>query len=317
MKKKFTYPSVTIVTSTFNRAPVLRQTILGVLKLKYPKPVRMIVINDGSKDQTREVMKEFSRNKKIEFIDNEKELGPSTCRNMGYKRSKTEWTVLIDDDTIPNTDFLLKLMAQATSKKIGMISSYIPYGGNATAYLTKALKEVGYYDESFFLYREDTDLGFRILDRGYEMRYAPTAHYFHNHELEVPKSFFAFVKHALYRVQFHQKDALLFKKHPKRAGEFLDVQYGFLVNPASDFGLATGNWKKLLRKQYGPEGKDFPIEKDEFDEFGLSSPRGLTYLKNKSLLHSIIIILGGLAYVVAVKLARLYGTIKYRSPLLL
>lgn len=45
----------------------------------------------------------------------------------------------------------------------------------------KALKEVGYFDERFFLYFEDTDLCRRFWKKNWQVIYYPEAHIIHNH----------------------------------------------------------------------------------------------------------------------------------------
>lgn len=49
----------------------------------------------------------------------------------------------------------------------------------AALYRTKALKEVGLFDEEFFLINEDVDLSFRLQARGYRCIYVPEAVVYH------------------------------------------------------------------------------------------------------------------------------------------
>jgi hypothetical protein len=91
---------------------------------------------------------------------------------------------------------------------------------------------------------------------------------------------------------------LLFKKHPKLASEFLNVKFGFLVSPLSDFKVVANLW----------EGSSKKME--------LSSPRGIIFINNKTPLHTILIILSGIVYVIAVKLFRLLGSIKFGKLLI-
>jgi hypothetical protein len=90
---------------------------------------------------------------------------------------------------------------------------------------------------------------------------------------------------------------LLFKKHPVLGKKFLDVRLGFIVNPVKDFRVATGTWASGV-------------------SYSLSSPRGITYLENKTPLHAVLIFFGGLAWVTALKIVRLYGSIKFKKLLL-
>ncbi len=53
--------------------------------------------------------------------------------------------------------------------------------GAAVAFRTAAIREVGFFDEDFFLYYEDCDLSWRLRARGYAVRYEPTAVVRHIH----------------------------------------------------------------------------------------------------------------------------------------
>jgi len=91
---------------------------------------------------------------------------------------------------------------------------------------------------------------------------------------------------------------LLYKKHPNDlTREFLDIKFGFLVNPATDFNLATGRWR-------GKGG------------FEVSSPRGIKFIENKTPLHFLAILFLGTCYMLALKLTRLYASLKFGKLLL-
>jgi hypothetical protein len=134
------------------------------------------------------------------------------------------------------------------------------------------------------------------MDLGYEFK-TVKADYVHDHEEVKPKGFSEFLRHVWKRLNYHQNDVLLWKKHPTKAcAEFLHVQFGFLVDPRADFSVATGLWQKG-------------------GTFSLSSPRGITFLENKSVFHTVLIVLGGFAYVLAVKIFRLIGSIRFGTVL--
>jgi hypothetical protein len=135
------------------------------------------------------------------------------------------------------------------------------------------------------------------MDLGYEFKMVD-AKYEHDHKMAKPAGKIAFMKHAMQRLKYHMNDVLLYKKHPTKAcREFLNIKAGFIVNPAQDFRVATGTWE---------EGKGMR----------LSSPRGMTFMENKTPLHTIAIIIGGIGYVFAVKIARFCGSVKYGKLLI-
>jgi len=49
----------------------------------------------------------------------------------------------------------------------------------AALYKKSVFDEIGYFDENFFAYLEDVDIGFRALIEGYKNVYCPDAHVFH------------------------------------------------------------------------------------------------------------------------------------------
>ena len=153
------------------------------------------------------------------------------------------------------------------------------------------------YDEEYRYYREDTDLTFKIMELGYEYKFVK-ADYIHDHVETKPKNLIALARYVLQRLRYHQNDVLLYKKHPNElTRKFLDIKFGFLVNPMYDFKVATGLWRK--------NGK-----------LSLSSPRGIVFIENKTPLHTLAIVLLGIAYVIAVKSARLIASIKFGKLLI-
>jgi glycosyltransferase involved in cell wall biosynthesis len=287
-----------IVTMTHNRAYVLGDTLEAMLSLDYPPGYEVIVVDDGSTDDTREVLKRFEG--KIRVIHQERK-GPCAARNAGIRAARCPVVVIMDDDCLPAREWLKDLMAGFDAPDVGVVSAFDLYGGTSTAFRREALKKAGLYDEEYFYYREDTDLVFRILDAGYRAKKVK-AEFEHRHEY--PRGFLNGLRHARERLLYHVNDVLLYKKNPARAREFLDVRFGFLVNPMKDFRAVTYTW---------PEGRPSDLRPGE--RFRLSSPRGIVYLEAKTPLHTLIIVLCGIAYALALKFVRLWGSIKYRKLL--
>lgn len=290
---------VSIVTMTYNRADVLEGTLTAMLELDYPADYEVIVVNDGSTDNTKDVLKKFG--KKIKVIHQERK-GPCAARNAGIKLAKYPIVVVMDDDCIPAKDWLMDLVSGFDAPDVGVVSAFDIYGGTSTAFRKEVLDKVGLYDEEYVYYREDTDLVFRIFDAGYRGK---KAHAEFKHLHEYPRGLVNGLRHAKERIMYHANDVLLYKKHPKRAKEFLDIKLGFLRNPVRDFNTITYRW---------PDG--MPTDLRPGERLRLSSPRGIVYLEAKTPVHTMAIVLIGIAYVFAVKLARLWGSIKYRKLLL-
>ncbi|MFH1235199.1 MAG: glycosyltransferase family A protein [Candidatus Diapherotrites archaeon] len=292
------FPEVSAIVATRNRANAVVKTVKGILAVDYPAGLEVIVINDGSTDNTRALLeKEFGKNKKVSLINFSKNFGVCKARNAGIKKARYLIIANMDHDCIPEKNWLKNLVEPFSDKKVGITSSYGGYGGTSTAFRKDVAEKVGGYDEDYFYYREDTDFAFKVIGAGYEFK-SVKADYFHDHTETKPKGFFGLAGYVFQRLKYHQNDVLLYKKHPTElTRKFLDIKFGFLVNPAADFGLATGRWK-------GKGGLE------------VSSPRGIKFIENKSPLHLIAIVFLGFCYMLALKATRLYASAKFRKLLL-
>lgn len=59
--------------------------------------------------------------------------------------------------------------------------------GCAALFRLSSLREVGFFDEAFFCYGEDADLGFRMRWAGYRCIFEPTSRVFHHHSASLGK----------------------------------------------------------------------------------------------------------------------------------
>ncbi len=290
--QKKALPGVTILVATYNNEVALRKTLDALLSQKYAGKYEVIVVNDGSTDGTREFLDAYKEGKSYFRVFHQPNSGVCKARNLGIESAQYGIVVNMDHDCIAEKDWLEKMVMGFDSPKVGVVSAYDYYGGTSTAYRKELLEKVGGYDEEYHYYREDTDLSFKIMELGYKFRLVK-AGYIHDHVETKPKGIVGLVKYVLKRLEYHQNDVLLYKKHPTSlCKEFLHIKFGFLVDPVHDFSVATGTWQ--------PGGK-----------FGLSSPRGITFLENKTPLHTLAIIILGIGYVVAVKASRLIGSIRF------
>lgn len=292
---------ISIIIATKNQASQLKECVDAALEQGYPKKdFEVIVMDDGSTDKAPEIIKKYG--KKIKIVWNES-AGRVLGLNKSIKMARFPFVCVSAGDIIFEKNFLKTIMSYFKSPEIGFVSPFHETGGNATVYSKKAIEEAGYFDPEFNEkgtgFRDDTDLVFRIWDKGYKSIFTYDAARF-RHEHKTPSSISGKIMYAWARIKIHRFDALLFKKHPERAKEFFDVKLGFIRNPWKDFAAATGLWWK------GTKSKDF----------ALSSPQGVKLIEGKSFLHVIAIIVLGIVYVLLVKGARLYGSIKYGTLLL-
>jgi glycosyltransferase involved in cell wall biosynthesis len=86
-----------IIIPTYNRANVIENTIQSVLKQTFQN-FELIIVDDGSTDNTEEVVKPFLSEKIRYFKIQNSERG--FARNFGAKQAKGEWLYFLDSDDI-------------------------------------------------------------------------------------------------------------------------------------------------------------------------------------------------------------------------
>ena len=92
-------PLISIITPTFNRAKNL-PTLFVSLQNQTIKNFEWLIIDDGSQDQTSEVVKSFySDDFVIRYLKKENG-GKHTALNLAFSVIKSELTFIVDSDDI-------------------------------------------------------------------------------------------------------------------------------------------------------------------------------------------------------------------------
>ncbi len=92
-------PNISVIIPTYNRAHTLPRALESVLAQTLP-PVEIIVINDGSTDDTKNVLANYPG---LIFVD-KKNVGVSAARNRGIEKAQGKWIAFLDsdDEWLPN-----------------------------------------------------------------------------------------------------------------------------------------------------------------------------------------------------------------------
>lgn len=89
-------PEVSVIIPTYNRAHLVARAINSVLNQTY-SDFELIVVDDGSSDNTQEVIKSIADNR-IKYIRHNINKGGSAARNTGIGLSESKYIALLDDD---------------------------------------------------------------------------------------------------------------------------------------------------------------------------------------------------------------------------
>ncbi len=87
-------PTVSVIIPTYNRANLVTKAIDSVLEQTF-KDLEIIVIDDGSKDQTQEVLKSYQN--KILYLYQENQ-GRASARNRGLEIAQGKYIAFLDSD---------------------------------------------------------------------------------------------------------------------------------------------------------------------------------------------------------------------------
>ncbi len=93
----FEKPLVSIILPTFNRASVLGRAIRSVINQTYPA-WELLIQDDGSTDDTFEIVRSFSADDSRIRYDYHENIGPSFSRNRGCEASRGSYLTFLDSD---------------------------------------------------------------------------------------------------------------------------------------------------------------------------------------------------------------------------
>ena len=94
-----------IIIPTFNRVVALERCLNSLLLQSY-KNFEVIVCDDGSTDNTQEMVEEFKGRMNIRYHHNENWGGPARPRNLGLNEARGEWICFLDSDDWYHNDRL-------------------------------------------------------------------------------------------------------------------------------------------------------------------------------------------------------------------
>jgi len=121
VKKPNEFPLVSVVIPTFNRGHFLSRSINSVLNQNF-KNFELIVVDDGSTDNTYEIIQSFN-NINLKYVRLDKNYGGSHARNIGILSSRGRYIAFQDSDDEWNADKLEKQVSliNVADKSVGVV----------------------------------------------------------------------------------------------------------------------------------------------------------------------------------------------------
>lgn len=201
-------PSVSVVIAAYNEEKVICKTISSILDSDYEN-LEIIVVNDGSKDNTGLVVADTFQNVSNVKLINKENGGKSSAVNLGFKSAKGEIVVCLDADTIIAKNAVSLMVRHFYDKNVAAVSGNVKVGnvhnlltkwqqveyvtgfnlerrafahlncitvvpGAIGAWRRKIVKAAGYFKEDTLA--EDTDITLTLLKKGYKISYEEFAY---------------------------------------------------------------------------------------------------------------------------------------------
>ena len=168
-------PAISVVIVAYKSGPTLARC-LAALKAQTHGDFETLLVDNGGDDAPAKAAK---ADKSIRLISPGENLGFAAANNLAARQAAGRWLVLLNPDAYADPDWLEKLVGAAarwpnhrafTSRQLmdedpqrldGLGEVFSPCG--AAMMIDRALFLIlGGFDESFFCYCEDVDLGFRL-----------------------------------------------------------------------------------------------------------------------------------------------------------
>ena len=200
-------PKVSVVVPVYNGGKTVRATVEHLLAQTLA-PHEIILVNDGSTDDTREVLRSFGD--RIVLISTPN-AGPAAARNEGVRAASGPLVAFTDSDCLPDKDWLKELVRGFYAPNIagaggtvrgaspGRVGEYVDLngslnpgfarGGTVTRLVTAnacfrrdALIEANLFDQRFRKPGgEDTELSVGLRSMGFELPDVSAAVVRHQH----------------------------------------------------------------------------------------------------------------------------------------
>jgi glycosyltransferase involved in cell wall biosynthesis len=229
------YPQVSVIVCAYNADRTMDSCLAHLEKVNYPN-YEVVVVNDGSTDDTLEICERYNYIKLI----CQPNKGLSVARNVGLEAATGDIIAYTDSDCDVDPDWLTYLVATFQSTGLSAVGgpnfpppedALIPscvavspggpthvllsddtaehIAGCNMAFRKEALEEIEGFDPQFRAAGDDVDVCWRLQDKGYTIGFSPAAIVWHFRRNTI--------KDYLNQQRGYGKaEALVYFKHPYR-----------------------------------------------------------------------------------------------------
>ena len=132
---------VSVIIPIFNAADYLRPALDSVVSQTL-REIEVICVDDGSTDNSLEIIKEYQQNDERVRIVTETNAGPALARNNGIRRARGEYIAFLDDDDFYEPQFLEVLYNRSKEHDLDIaISNYDIFNMRHSSFQKAAAEE--------------------------------------------------------------------------------------------------------------------------------------------------------------------------------
>lgn len=119
-------PLLSIIIPTYNSERFISQTIQSIITQTH-KNFELIIINDGSTDNSKEIIESFN-DSRIKYYENPENKGIVFTRNYGLQLAKGDYIGMVDsDDIVYPEKFEEQIAFLEKNKDFGMVGSWVKF----------------------------------------------------------------------------------------------------------------------------------------------------------------------------------------------
>ena len=125
---RFEWPTVSVLVAAYNEEKVIARTLHSILQSEYARPFEVIVVDDGSRDNTfEEVRRNFADDARVRIFRQENG-GKASALNRAIAEASGEILVCFDADTQIAPDAIALMAAHFADARVGAVAGDVKVG---------------------------------------------------------------------------------------------------------------------------------------------------------------------------------------------
>tara|TARA_Y100000590_G_scaffold92102_1_gene104067 strand:- start:1258 stop:2046 length:789 start_codon:yes stop_codon:yes gene_type:complete len=159
-------PRVDVILPNYNKGLFLEEAINSVIEQTY-KNWKLYIVDDGSNDNSFQIIEKFSNLKNIKIVKLKKNKGPSFCRNYAMRISDGKYISFIDsDDTWEKNKLEKQIYFMEKNNLTFSFTDYIPFlENNGIKKFKKKTNLKDYFDYKMFTKNSSINTSTMIICR--------------------------------------------------------------------------------------------------------------------------------------------------------